>query len=91
MIVEAIIYIAGVYFYVQSTRAINKTGFYALTGLVIFFIAVFFMNAKGDPPPNAEVIPYAGLAQWLFVFWGYWIDRNRLSPGEVRAAIQASQ
>lgn len=88
MVIESVIFITGVYLYAKSTRPISKTGFYALAGLVIFFVAVFFMNAKGDPPPNADVIPYVGLAQWLFVFWGYWIDRNRQSLETVKAQAQ---
>jgi hypothetical protein len=27
------------------------------------------MNAFGDPPPDAKVIGYVGLAQWLFILW----------------------
>jgi hypothetical protein len=34
------------------------------------------MNAFGDPPPDAKVIGYVGLAQWLFILWGYWVDRH---------------
>jgi membrane-bound metal-dependent hydrolase YbcI (DUF457 family) len=85
MVIESLIFITGVYLYTKSTRPINKTGSYALAGLVIFFIIIFFMNAKGDPPPNAEVISYVGLAQWIFVIWGYWVDRVRTSPSTIRA------
>ncbi|HLO82171.1 MAG TPA: hypothetical protein VK166_14495 [Chitinophagaceae bacterium] len=90
MVIESLIFIAGVYLYTKSTRPINKTGSYALAGLVIFFILIFVMNAKGDPPPNAEVISYVGLAQWIFVIWGYWIDRNRGSVDEIRTKAQVS-
>jgi hypothetical protein len=31
----------------------------------------------GPPPPNARAIGWAGLAMWLFVPWGFWIDRHR--------------
>jgi membrane-bound metal-dependent hydrolase YbcI (DUF457 family) len=90
MVIESAIFIAGVYLYATSTKPLNKTGFYSLAGLIVFFVVVFFMNAKGDPPPNAEVIPYVGLAQWLFVFWGYWIDRNRIANEDVRTKVQVS-
>ena len=79
VIIELLIFALGIYFYLQSTVSKNKTGNYAFWGLIIFFILIYVMNAAGDPPPNTEMIGYVGLAQWLFIIWGYWIDRNRES------------
>jgi hypothetical protein len=42
---------------------------------------MYVMNLLGPPPPNESVIPYAGLALWLFVGWAYWIDRHREVAG----------
>ena len=38
---------------------------------------VYAANITSPPPPNPRMIGYAGLAAWLFVPWGYWIDRHR--------------
>ena len=34
-------------------------------------------NLFGPPPESTAAIAVAGLAQWLLVAWGYWVDRNR--------------
>lgn len=79
LIIEILLFVLGIYLYLQSTISKNKTGIYAFWGLIIFFMLIYVMNAAGNPPPNSEMIGYVGLAQWLFIIWGYWIDRNRES------------
>ena len=77
IIVEVTLFAVGCYLYLTSTTPLNKWGNIAFWSFVVFMVLVYFMNVLGDPPPSAEVIPYVGLAQWLFILWGYWIDRNR--------------
>ena len=77
--VEVILFAAGTYLYITSTKAKNKLGTWSLIILLIFLIAIYFMNVFGDPPPNAEAIGYVGLLQWIFIAWGYWVDGNRTS------------
>lgn len=77
IIVEAGIFFTGIYFYMKVTKAINKKGIYTLWGLIIFLLIIYVMNIFGPPPESADAIGYVGLAQWLLVTWGYWIDRNR--------------
>lgn len=84
IIVELIIFLGGTLLYWQSTRPKNRTGSYSFFSLILFFIIIYVMNVFGDPPPNAEVIGYVGWAQWLFIFWGYWVDRNRTSKESSR-------
>lgn len=79
IIVEMLIFFGGVMLYASNTKAKNKTGRYSLWGLVVFFLLIYVMNLIGDPPPNSKAIGYVGLAQWLFVLWGYWIDAYRLA------------
>lgn len=83
LVVEGGIFALGVFIYSTSTRHINKTGLYALIGFVVFITVIYLANIFGPPPPSTEAIGYAGLLQWLFVFWGYWIDRNRESTHEL--------
>jgi membrane-bound metal-dependent hydrolase YbcI (DUF457 family) len=77
IVVEMLIFSLGIYLYLQSTTAKNNKGKYALWSLVVFFLVIYVMNILGDPPPDAEAIGYVGLAQWLFIAWGYWVDNNR--------------
>lgn len=77
ILVEGLIFTAGVYVYARTTKALNKKGTFALWGLVVFLVLTYISNILGPPPPAAEPIGYIGLAQWLLVVWAYWIDRNR--------------
>ena len=75
--VELLIFGAGIWLYVRSTRAANKIGVLAMWALFAFLGLVYAMNLLGPPPPSAAPIPYMGLAMWIIVAWGYWVDRNR--------------
>jgi len=86
-IVESLIFIAGIYLYLSSTKTKNKTGTFAFWGLIVFLAAVYTMNVLGPPPPSVEAIGYAGLLQWLFIPWAYWIDKNRI-PVEARMSFK---
>ena len=77
LLVEGGLFAVGVYLYATSTQAKNKTGRWALWGLVAFFIITYLGNLFGPPPPAVEPIVYIGLLQWLLIVWAYWIDRNR--------------
>ncbi len=77
IVVEGFIFFGGAYLYLKSTRAKNRRGSYGLWLLLGFLIVIYVGGLFGPPPPSAEAIAIVGLAQWLFVFWAYWIDRNR--------------
>ena len=83
LIVEGIIFTLGLWLYLRTTRARNKAGMYGFWGLIIFLIAIYFSNFFGPPPPSVAAIAWAGHLQWLFVIWGYWVDKNR----EVRLSL----
>jgi hypothetical protein len=75
--IETFLFIAGVIVYARITKAKNKTGNWSLWALVFFLLTIHIMNAFGPPPPNAEIVAWMGLSQWLLVAWGYWIDNHR--------------
>lgn len=77
--VELIVFGAGALLYITSTRAQNRWGNISLYSLLVFLLAIYIMNAFGNPPPDTQAIGYVGLAQWLLVAWGYWTDANRIS------------
>lgn len=79
LVVEMLLFIAGVLIYARATKANNKTGSFAFWGLVAFLFIVHLMNIFGDPPPSVKAIAWAGQLQWLIVLWGYWVDKNRIS------------
>lgn len=77
VLVEGTIFIAGVLLYFRATRARNRRGSIILWGLVAFLGIIYLLNLFGPPPDAVKPIAVVGLAQWLLVAWGYWIDRNR--------------
>ena len=77
VIIESLIFIVGVYFYISITKAANKVGNFSLWSLIIFLGIVYLLNLLGPPPDSVDVIGYVGLSQWLLIAWAYWIDRNR--------------
>jgi membrane-bound metal-dependent hydrolase YbcI (DUF457 family) len=79
IIVEFGLFAAGAYLYITSTTAKNNTGTYALISLLVFLVVMHIGNLFGPPPPGVEMIAVAGNAMWLFVLWGWWIERNRTS------------
>ena len=77
MLIEGLIFLAGAYLYLKTTRAKNKQGTISLWSLFLFLIVVYLLNIFGSPPPSEKPIAIIGLLQWLIVAWGYWIDKNR--------------
>jgi hypothetical protein len=82
IVLEAIIFIIGVWLYISTTTAKDKIGSIALWALIIFLVIIYIMNILGPPPPDLKSIGFIGLLQWLFVVWAYWIDRHRRMKNE---------
>ena len=77
LVLEIGMFLFGAYLYLRTTKAINKTGTYALAALMNVLLLFYLANIFGPPPPSAEMIAIAGNAMWLFVLWAWWIDKNR--------------
>lgn len=77
LLVELGLSAIGVWLYLRTTRAIDRTGVWALWALVVFLGLVYLGNLLGEPPPSTTAIAWVGQAQWLLVAWAYWVDRHR--------------
>lgn len=77
LLIEGLLFITGIYFYLKTTTAINKKGIYGFWTLMAFLALINISNLLGPPPPNVTMIAWAGQLQWLIVIWAYWVDRNR--------------
>ena len=75
--IEFSIFGLGVWLYMRTTTAKDKTGKWALWSLVVFITLIYLSNIFGPLPPDINAVAWAGHAQWLFVFWAYWIDKHR--------------
>ena len=74
---ESALFIIGAAIYAGVTRERDRIGRIGLWALIATLAAIYFANLYGPPPPNTGVIAIAGHLLWLFVLWGYWIDRHR--------------
>jgi hypothetical protein len=75
--VESALFLAGAVVYVSVTRERDRTGRFALWGLIAVLAAIYFAALYGPPPPNDRAVAIAGHLSWLFVLWAYWVDRHR--------------
>jgi len=75
--VELAVLAAGVALYARAAPARDAAGRWALAALVAFLLVIEAANAFGPPPPSTTAIGIAGLALWLFVPWGAYLDRHR--------------
>ncbi len=78
VLVEGAIFVAGVALYLAATRARDRVGIWSFWGLLAFLVALYTLNLIGPPPSDADRFAWVGIAAWLFVPWGYWIDRHRV-------------
>jgi hypothetical protein len=77
LLVEGLVFAAGIILYLRVTKAKNRVGTYAFWSLVAFLVAIHISNIFGPPPPSTTAIAWIGQLQWLLVAWAYWVDRNR--------------
>jgi len=76
-VVESALFLAGLSLYLRNTRAKNATGKWSLWLLVALLIINQFAGRFSPLPSSAHAIGWAAQYQWIFVFLGYWVDRNR--------------
>lgn len=77
VLAEALVFGGGLLVYLRATRATDRVGTWALWALVALLAAAWIGSVAGPPPPNERVVAATGIAMWLLVPWGYWIDRHR--------------
>ncbi|MFH2135661.1 MAG: hypothetical protein ABII81_10900 [Pseudomonadota bacterium] len=74
---EGSLFALGVWLYASATSALDAKGRWGFYALVAFLALIYAGNLFGEPPPNVQVLAWAGQAQWLLVLWGYWLDGHR--------------
>jgi len=77
LVVEFGLFAIGASLYARVTAPRDRIGRYALWGFVGTLATLYAASVFGPPPPTVDVLAVSGLAGWLFVVWGYWIDRHR--------------
>lgn len=78
LVVEGVMFVAGVAIYAATTTArdaVGRSGFWAL---VAFLAASYAASLFGPPPPGVGALAiFALVFGGLFVVWGWWTDRHR--------------
>lgn len=77
IVIELGLFITGTMIYLRTTKNKSLIGRYALGCLIATLGLIWLGNIFGPPPPSETAIGFAGLGLWLFVCWGYWVDRHR--------------
>lgn len=77
LIIELLLFGAGIWLYTRATRAVDAAGRWGFWSLVALLAVIYFGNAFGPPPPGEREIAVVSLTLWLLVPWGYWVDRHR--------------
>jgi hypothetical protein len=78
-IVEVVIFIIGIFFYLKTSPLITKKRKVIFWSMIAFLFLIYIGNIFGpkipiDTHPNAIAGP--ALALWLIVVWGYFADKN---------------
>jgi hypothetical protein len=82
LIVEGLLFAAGIAIYLKCTSALDRIGKVALWALVGFLAVVYSANVFGPPPPSVLAVAWVGESIWLLVAWAWWADRHRRSMKE---------
>ena len=76
--IESATFIIGAAVYAGTTRERDRAGRIGLWALIATLVAIYFSALYGPPPPTTNAVAVAGHLLWLFVLWGYWVDRHRV-------------
>lgn len=77
IVVELVLFAAGAWMYGRATIATDAIGRWSWRAFIAVLVILFMASASGPPPPSVRALAWVGIAGWLFVAWGYWIERHR--------------
>ena len=78
IVVEAAMFVVGVWMYLRATRARDAVGRYGLAALLTVLVLSYVGSLLGGAPPSMRAVEIGGIIfGWLFVLWAAWGDRHR--------------
>jgi hypothetical protein len=77
LVVEFTLFVIGLGTYMRVTVARDRTGTTALWSFASVLVMLYLGSVFGPPPPTPQALAWSAEGVWLFVLWGYWIDRHR--------------
>lgn len=76
VILELLVFSAGVWVYARTTRAVDRIGRFGFWALVIFLLTLYAASF-GPPPPSVRALAWTALIGWPLTLWPWWVDRHR--------------
>jgi len=73
IIVEVGLFILGAYFYFTTVKPKRRIAFWSL---IIFLLAIHFINIFGPPPPSINAVAWSANLMWIFVVWAWWVEKK---------------
>lgn len=77
IVVELGLLAFGLFVYARTTRARDRIGRWGLVAMIAVLLLIFASGYFSPPPSSVRALALSALGLWLFVPWGYWIDRHR--------------
>jgi hypothetical protein len=78
VVVEGLLFIAGIWLYARTTRAKDRIGRWAFWGLVAFLALFYLADLFSPPPPDFRAFAWVALPlTGLLLVWAWWLDRHR--------------
>jgi len=78
LVVEGLMFAAGVWLYVTTTRPKDAVGRYGFLGLVGALVLFYLGAAFGPPAPSAQAVAMTGVLGFVLLVLGAgWADRHR--------------
>ena len=77
--VEGTLLGAGTWLYAQQTEPVDRVGRYSFAAFIVTLIVFYAASLLGPPPPSVAALAWSAQGLWLFVLWGYWLDRHRVA------------
>ncbi len=78
IVVESLLFAAGLWLAASASRGRDAIGRWGFAGLAVLLLSIYATNVLGPPPPSMEAVGWAGVAGGvLFLALAAWIDRHR--------------
>jgi hypothetical protein len=77
LLIEGVMFTAGIALYLRATRAVDRVGVIAFWSFILISAAMWASGPWAELPPSARVLAWFALGSWLLVAWTAWADRHR--------------
>jgi|ERR1051325_6157103 hypothetical protein len=77
MVIELVMFAAGIFIYSRATNAKNAIGNYAFWFFALALVGLYAAIVFAPPPSSVKKLAIGTMFSWLFVVWAWWLDRNR--------------